>query len=377
MMAELTSRSIMPRSVTNKNLVLDISLEHLREPTFYDVLFPVELTTQQKLLLDTTVKVRPLDTTNYVFEIVTGVEQCRFAREQGAQTILAVIKEMTAEEARRHATDDLLRASALLKTRSTVQLLIAAIDNTEQGGEWSVERLTSLLGIKKSTYTHAWSCIKYVCDELCKVEPSTDEMGLAELVSLAIRRDFMSLFTDLYTGRMTVNKFYREHYRKSEVAQERSRQQREAKSKSQHEKQSITLEIAESESNLTALSPAISQPKQLIADGLLSFARAATLKHAMTGANTANDDQLLEQQLVELLDTHADLETEIRQVCKLVLNHLNAAIHNRNTQRRAARPAQTASQIENAQLSFELQEAASAPEDHTADLLGDDEARAA
>jgi hypothetical protein len=283
---------------------------------------------------------------------------------------------MTSEEARRCATDDLLRASALLKTRSTVQLLVAAKDNEDHGGEWNVERLTSLLAIKKSTYTHAWSSIKYVCDELRKVEPETGEMGLAELVARAIRRDFMPPFTDLYTGRMTVNKFYREHYHNSEVAQERSRQQREAKSKREHEKQDITLETAESESNFTALSDTPSQSKQLIADGLLSFARAATLKHAKTVANTKNDSQSFNQLLRILLDSHKDLETEIRQVCELVIDHLDAT-RNQNSRRRSVRQAQSEPQIENMQLSFELQETASMSETHTSNLLGDDEARAA
>jgi hypothetical protein len=224
--------TIMPSPNSTANLVIEIALEKIHEPAFYEILFPANSPTEQEFLPDVTVKVRPLDELGEAYELITGVAQCRFARTRGARSIYAVVKEMTDEEARCYATDDMLREAAIATTRSTIQLLVAARDNETYGGQWNVERITGLLGVKKSTYTHAWSSLKYLCDELQKADPGAKELGLAELVALAIRRDFMPSFTSLYTGRLSVDKFYREYYRRSEVALERSRQQREAKTKS-------------------------------------------------------------------------------------------------------------------------------------------------
>jgi hypothetical protein len=219
--------------------------------------------------------VRPLDEANLTFEIITGVEQYRTARDQGARTILAMVKEMTEEEARLYATDEVLRTAALAASRSTVQLLVAARDNESRGGDWSVERFIKLTGIKRSTYTHAWSSINFVCDELRKSSPDLGELGFAELVATAVRQDFMATFNDLYAGRMTIDRFYRDYYRQSEVARERSHQQRAAKEKNRLLKQGNSLDLAHGKATHAANEiPPSAHPAQLIAEGMVRFAQA-------------------------------------------------------------------------------------------------------
>ncbi len=364
----------MPSPNSTTNTVIEIVLEKLNEPAFYEILFPVSSPTEQEFLPNLTVKVRPLDAIGEAYEIITGVAQCRIARARGERTIYANVKEMTDEEARRHATDDVLRAAALATTRSTIQLLVAARDNEKYGGEWTVERITSLLGIKKSTYTHAWSSLIYLCDELQKADPGAKELGLAELVALAIRRDFMPPFTALYTGRLSVDKFYREYYRRSEVALERSRRQRDAKAEKQR---AGKVEAVNSESAPPVSTPAPTYPEQLITDGVLSFARAVALKRQTTDPNTPTNRHSLDQQLITLLETHDGLETEIKYVCNLILKNLDSGLRPRSTRRRSARPAETELPSQNAQLSFELPEPSLPVEAQDSDLLGDAKSRTA
>jgi hypothetical protein len=366
--------TIMPSPNSTTNPVIEIVLEKLNEPSFYEILFPVNLPGKQEFLPDATVKVRPLDAIGETYEIITGVAQCRFARAKGERTIYALVKEMTDEEARRYATEDVLRAAATATTRSTVQLLVAARDNEKHGGEWTVERITDLLGIKKSTYTHASSSLKYVCEELQKADPDSKELGLAELVALALRRDFMPAFTLLYTGRLSVDKFYRDHYRKSEVALERSRRQREAKAENQRARK---VETVNSESAPPVSTTAPTYPEQLITDGVLSFARAVALKRQTTDSDTANNRQFIDQQLITLLETHDDLETELRHVCKFILKNLDSGLRPRSTRRKSTRPAEPELPSQNAQLSFELPEPALPVEPQDSDLFGDAKSRAA
>lgn len=365
----------MPPPISSANPVIKIPLEKIHEPSFYEILFPVNSPAEEEEFLpDVTVKVRPLDELGEAYEIVTGVAQCRFARAEGERTIYAVVKEMTEEEARCYATDDVLRAAALATTRNTVQLLVAARDNATYGGAWNVELLTSLLGVKKSTYTHAWSSLKYVCEELQKADPGTKGLGLAELVALAFRRDFMPAFTSLYTGRLSVDKFYRDYYRKSEVALERSRRQREAKAESQRARK---VEMLKSESAPAVSTPASIYPEQLITDGVLSFARAVALKRQTTDSDTPTNRQLVDQQLITLLEAHTGLETEIRHVCKLILKNLDAGLCPQSTRRRSARSLEPELPSQNAQLSFELLEPSLPVEEHESDLFGDAKPRAA
>ena len=126
----------MPPSFTN------LDLEKLREPAFYEILFDLNSVADQKYLPDEVLKVRLLDPSQQIYEIVTGVEQYRAARRQGVRTVVAVVKEMSDDEARRFATDEFLLAAASTSARSVVQLLIAAKDNEARGGNWGVERLT-------------------------------------------------------------------------------------------------------------------------------------------------------------------------------------------------------------------------------------------
>jgi hypothetical protein len=354
--------------------VIEIALEKIHEPAFYEILFPVNSPTEQEFLPDVTFRVRPLDAVGKAYEIVIGVAQCRFARARGERTIYANVKEMTEEEARRYATDDVLRAAAIATTRSTVQLLVAARDNEKHGGEWTVERITSLLGIKKSTYTHACSSLKYVCEELQKADPGAKELGLAELVALALRRDFMPPFTLLYTGRLSVDKFYRDHYRKSEVALERSRRQREAKAEKQR---AGKVEPVNSEIALPVSTTTPTYPEQLITDGVLSFARAVALKRQTTDSDTPTNRQFIDQQLITLLETHDGLETELRYVCNLILKNLDSGLRLPRTPRRSARSAEPELPSQNAQLSFELPEPALPVEAQDSDLFGDAKSRAA
>jgi len=364
----------MPSAKSTTHPAIEIALEKIHEPAFYDILFPVNSATEQEFLPDVTIKVRPLDELGEAYELITGIAQCRFARAEGERTIHAVVKEMTDEEARRYATDDVLRVAAIATTRSTIQLLVAARDNETHGGEWNVERITGLLGVKKSTYTHAWSCLIYVCDELQKADPCAKELGLAELVALAIRRNFMPAFTALYTGRLTVDKFYRDHYRKSEVALERSRRQREAKAENQRARK---VETVNSESAPPVSTTAPTYPEQLITDGVLSFARAVALKRQTTDSDTANNRQIIDQQLITLLETHDDLETELRHVCNLILKNLDSGLRPQHTRRKSTRPAEPELPSQNAQLSFELPEPALPVEPQDSDLFGDAKSRAA
>lgn len=373
-LGEVRTKNIMPSPNSTANPVIKIALEKLHEPTFYEILFPIDSPPEQDVLPDGTVKVRPLDSVGKAYEIITGVAQCRFARARGEGTIYALVKEMTESEARRYATDEVLRAAATATTRSTVQLLVAARDNETHGGEWNVERLTGLLGVKKSTYTHAWSSLKYVCAELQKADPGAKELGLAELVALAIRRDFMPPFTALYTGRLSVDKFYRDCYGKSEEALERSRRQREAKTKKQR---AGKVEAVNSESTPSVSTPVPTYPEQLITDGVLSFARAVALRRQTTDPDTPANRQFIEQQLITLLETHDDLEAELRHVCKFILKNLDSGLRPRSTQRRSACAVEPELPSQNAQLSFELSEPALPVEAQDSDLFGDAKSRAA
>jgi hypothetical protein len=353
----------MPPPVS-ETLLVELELKQLKEPTFYAVLFGLNATVEQDLLPDEITKVRPLNTRGDSYEIITGVERYRLACEQGAQTITAVVKDMTEEEARRYATDEFLR-SAAFSSRSLIQLLVIAKDNEGRGGDWGVERLTQFLKIKRSTYTHAWSSISFVCDLLRSSDPEAAQLGLAELVALAVRKNFLPEFTDLYAGRMSVDRFYREVYRASELGRRRSQQQREAKSKKRLWRDADASASADgSEMGSSALSPAIVRPRQLVAEAVLKLAEAAAASG--NDADNAGDDggQALDQLLVNVIDTHPDLAVAIRQVCKLVLKHLDGDGRGQQSRRRPTRSAQPAPHGTSQQLSFELPSVTERADEH-------------
>jgi hypothetical protein len=312
----------MPQPVGG-TVPVELELQRLKEPTYYDVLFSLDSAVEQDLLPDQIIRVRPLDPLGNAYEIVTGVEQCRSAYRQGAQTVTAIVKEMAVDEARRYATDEFLR-SAAFTTRSLIQLLVIAKDNEGYGGSWEVERLTKFLKVKKSTYTHAWSSVSFVCDLLRSSDPEAAHLGLAELVALAVRTNFMPAFTELYAGRTSVDRFYREAYRASELAKRRSQQQRESKDRRRLQRESSAPETHAGGTGDKSTPPTeATDPQELIAEAVLKFAEASALKH--DGDNTHDDDgvQSIDRQLLTVLDSHPDLETDIRQVCQLVLKHLN------------------------------------------------------
>jgi hypothetical protein len=361
------------------SLVVELELEKLKEPTFYEVLFGATSIAEQDLLQDAILKVRPLEPAGSAYEIVVGVEQYRAALRQGARAVAAVVKEMTEDEARRYATDEFLRAEASSSARSIVQLLVAAKDNEARGGGWGVERLTKALGIKTSTYAHAWSSVTFVCDRLRRSEPKAAHLGLAELVALAVRRNFLPAFTELYTGRMTVNRFYREVYKASEVGQERSRQQQEAKGKRKLRPDAGARPSAEgiaaySPANGPAPTPAAVRPGQLIAEAIVKLAQAASVNDG--GDDRAGGEQALDEQLVIFLDSHTNLESLIRRICRQLLNHLGST-HGHHRRSKATRPAQPIYLDDARQLSFELAATASQSGGRESERRCDNEASAA
>lgn len=363
----------MPQLVSA--LLVELELQRLREPPYYKVLFGPDSAVEQDLLPDQVIRVRPLDPLGNAYEIVTGVEQFRAALRQGAQTITAFVKEMAEAEARRYATDEFLRSAAFSK-KSLIQLLVIAKDNEGCGGRWDVERLTKFLKIKKSTYTHAWSSVSFVCDSLRSSDPETAHLGLAELVALAVRKNFLPAFTDLYAGRMSVNRFYREVYRESELAKLRSQQQREAKSRSRLQREPSAPEAHDSGTGGKSTPPtAAKYPQGLIAEAVLKFAEASSLR--CDGDDTPDDDgvQPIDRQLLTILDSHPNLEAEIRQVCQLVLKHLdNRGKHSR---RKLARAIQPAAHGHDRQLSFDLQVTTEQADGHGTERRYDDASRAA
>lgn len=343
----------MPPSISEK-LVVELELKQLKEPTFYAILFGLNAPIGQDLLPDQIIRVRPLDPRGDSYEIVTGVERYRLACEQGASTITAVVRDMTEDEARRYATDEFLR-SAAFSARSLIQLLVIAKDNEGRGGDWGVERLTKFLKIKKSTYTHAWSSVSFVCDLLRSSDPEAAHLGLAELVALAVRKNFLPEFTDLYAGQMSVDRFYREVYRASELGRRRSQQQREAKSKKRPQVDADASASADgSEMGSSALSPAIVRPRQLVAEAVLKLAEAAAASG--NDADDAGDGggQALDQLLINVIDTQPNLAAAIRQVCRLVLEHLDGDGRGPQTRRRSTRSPQPTAHGASQQLSFEL-----------------------
>jgi len=355
------------------SLVIELELEKLKEPTFYEVLFGVTSIAEQDLLHDAILKVRPLEPAGSAYEIVVGVEQYRAAFRQGVRAVTAVVKEMTADEARRYATDEFLRAAASSSARSVVQLLVAAKDNEARGGDWGVERLTKALGIKTSTYAHAWSSVTFVCDRLRRSEPEAAHLGLAELVALAVRRNFLPAFTELYTGRMTVNRFYRDVYKASEIGQERSRQQQEAKGRRKLRPDAGARPSAEGVATDSPV-PAALTPGQLVTEALLKLAEAASVNDG--GDDDAGGEQALDQQIVTFIDSHTNLQATIRRICRQLLNHLGSTRgHHRRS--KATRPAQPV-YLDNArQLSFDLPAAAGQPGGREAERRCDNEASAA
>lgn len=335
-------------------LLVDLELEKLKEPDFYEILFGATSITEQDLLSDAILKVRPLPT-GHAYEIVVGVEQYRAALRHGARTVAVIVKEMTEDEARRYATDEFLRAAASSSARSVVQLLVAAKDNEARGGDWSVDRLIKFLGIKKSTYTHAWSGVTFVCEELKRSDPEAANLGLAELVALAARSNFIPEFTALYLGRISVNKFYRQVYQASELGRERSRQQQEAKSRNKHQTEVDKSRLASSAStgSTTLALPSI-RPDQLIAEAIAKLAQAASLDG---GGDDEGGEGSLDQQIATVLESHPNLEPAIRLVCRSLLKHLDSTRGHRSRSKitRAAQPIY----LDDArQLSFDLATAA-------------------
>jgi hypothetical protein len=113
----------------------------------------------------------------------------------------------------------------------------------------------------------------------------------------------------------------------------------------------------------------------LIAEAVLRFAEASALKRV--GDDIPDDDsaQTLDQQLLILLDSHPDLEAEIRHVCRLVLKHLdNRGKHSR---RKLARAIQPAAHGHDRQLSFDLQATAEHADGLGTERRYDDGSRAA
>lgn len=332
-------------------LLVELELEKLKEPAFYEVLFGASSITEQDLLSDAILKVRPLEPTGHAYEIVVGVEQYRAALRQGARTVAVIVKEMTEDEARRYATDVFLRAAASSSARSVVQLLVAAKDNEARGGEWGVERLTKALGIKRSTYAHAWSSVSFVCDQLQRSEPEAAHLGLAELVALAVRKNFLPAFTNLYMGRMSVNRFYRDIYQVSEVGKERSRQQQEAKGKRKALPDAgAHPSVGDVAADSPAPTPDALRSGQLVTEALLKLAEAASIND---GNDDASGEQALDQQLVTFLDSHSNLESSIRRICRQLLKHLDSTRGHRSRSKitRAAQPVY----LDDArQLSFDL-----------------------
>jgi hypothetical protein len=333
-------------------LVVELELEKLKEPTFYEVLFGAASIAEQDLPQDAILKVRPLEPAGSAYEIVVGVEQYRAALGRGARTVAVIVKEMTEDEARRYATDEFLRAAASSSARSVVQLLVAAKDNEARGGDWGVERLTKALGIKRSTYTHAWSSVVFVCDLLRRSEPEAAHLGLAELVALAVRKNFLPAFTELYTGRMTVNRFYRDVYKASEVGQERSRQQQEAKGKRKVRPDAGAHPSAEgAAADSSAPAPAALKSRQLVTEAILKLSEAASVNDG--GDDSADGEQALDEQLVTFLDSHTNLEPSIRRICRQLLKHLDST-HGHGRKPKATRSAQPVYLDDARQLSFDL-----------------------
>lgn len=348
----------------------ELDLEKLREPPFYAILFGDNPPAEPESLPDKIPLVRVIDPAVLAYEIVTGVEQFRAARRRGERTLVARVREMGDDEARRYATDEFLRNAAYALNRSVVQLLVAAKDNESHGGDWGVARLTSLLGIKKSTYTHAWSSVSFVCEQLRQSDPEAAHLGLAELVALAVSRNFLPEFTALYTGRMTVNKFYRDVYQTSELGRERSLQQREAKGRVELRPNAAKpRRPAGTDAGSITPVPDAARPGRLVAEAVVKLAQAAST----SDANVDNSSGL-DQQIVALLNTHANLEAPIRRICRQLLNHFDSARARRprSKPRRSAQPVR----LDDArQLSFDL------PPDrlsgHESDGRRDDEAHAA
>ncbi len=356
-------------------LFIELELEKLREPAYYEVLFGIPSPVEQDLLPDDIIKVRPLEPKGQAYEIVVGVEQYRSARARGSRTLAVIVKEMTEDEARRYATDEFLRAAASSSARSVVQLLVAAKDNEARGGDWGIERLTSALGIKRSTYAHAWSSVSFVCDQLRRCDPEAAHLGLAELVALAVRRNFLPEFTELYSGRLTINHFYRHVYQASEIGKERSRQQQEAKGK---RKPQPIANVLPSVGGITADSPAPTpaavRPAQLIAEAIVKLALASSANEG--GDDSASGEQTLDEQLATFLDSHTNLESSIRRICRQLLKHL-ASTRGHRPRSKTTRTAQPIYLDGARQLSFNLATTAGQAGERESDRQRDDEANAA
>jgi hypothetical protein len=353
--------------------IVELNVGSLHEPAFYEILFSSGLVIEQDFLAERILQVRLLDPETQVYEIITGVEQFRAARKLGIQAVPAIVKEMDQDEARRCATDEFLRAAASTAGRSVVQLLVAAKDNETHGGDWSVDRLTKLLGIKKSTYTHAWSGVSFVCEELRRSNSEAANLGLAELVALAVRSNFLPEFTALYLGRISVNKFYREVYQASELGRERSQQQREAKSKNKLQGDESNPRSADSaDADRTAPALLSIRPDQLIAEAIAKLAQAASVGD---GGDHDGGEQALDQQIASVIESHPNLESAIRLICRKLLKHLDSS-HGRHSRSKSTRSAQPVRLDDARQLSFDLP-ASDRADGHNSDRDRDDAAHAA
>jgi hypothetical protein len=309
--------------------IAHLPLAKLVVPDFYEKLFFAGGDYLFNYPQESLVCVRPLDERKRRYEIVAGVELFKLFHREGKETVPAVITDMTAEEARLYATDHALRTSAQSATRSVVQLIVAAKDNEGHGGVWSVDRIIEHVGIKKSTYTHAFSSINYVCLELMRKYPvETEGLGLTELVAKAVREDFMPPFTKLYRGGMSVNKFYREYYMVSDLARERSRQQQEAKARKEQEVK--TVEETSSGAQIIQLvrpgsspdSSTSDAPNQLMLEGFIKFSQALALRRGETGASPKQAEQEVAQHISDFLGKHQELEVELLNFCNLITKHL-------------------------------------------------------
>jgi hypothetical protein len=353
--------------------ITELNVDSLCEPAFYEILFSSGSVIEQDFFAERILQVRLLDPETQVYEIITGVDQFRAARRLGIQAVAAIVKEMDEDEAQRCATDEFLRAAASTAGRSVVQLLVAAKDNEAHGGDWSVDRLTKLLGIKKSTYTHAWSGVSFVCEELKRSHPEATNLGLADLVALAVRSNFIPEFTALYLGRISVNKFYRQVYQASELGRERSRQQRDAKGRSKLQSsrdKSHLADIAGTGKTTSALPS--NRPDQLIAEAIVRLAHAASFND---GGDDEGGEGSLDQQIATVLESHPNLESAIRLICRKLLKHLDSS-RGRHSRSKSTRSTQPVRLDDARQLSFDLPTSGQAG-GHESDRGHDDTAHAA
>jgi hypothetical protein len=312
--------------------LINLRIDQLSQPAYWEQLFSVGNDFNLISFPDDIIAARSLDDAGSSFELVTGIERFRLLRESGAEILPVLAVKMSAEDARVYATDEMLRRSAVAAQRSVVQLLVAARDNESRGGDWSVERITEQIKIKRSTYTHAWSSVNYVCLELQKAYPEeTAGMGTTELVATAVKSDFMPSFTSLYWGRTSVDRFYRDVYLVSDLARERSRQQEEAKEKKGALRKPKSVE--EGKPAAPQVSPSF---ERLLGDGLTALATASAAQRSESAG--WQTDAEIKLAIGKFFNDCPELADELTRVSRIILKHLrtrplvkNAAVRTPNS----------------------------------------------